>query len=1407
MASPYRWSLLLLTIIVGSLSVVGVVHAQDIGAKTVGSSLSFTDIGNGIIWGATTALFALSRFLISMSLFFLRVLIEFAKYNGYMDAPPVIQGWYLVRDMANMFFIVALLIIAFATILGLESYEWKKSLVKIVIAAVLINFSRLICQIALDASHVVTIGFLNAVEGAAGGNIIQMLHLDSILKMAGDSSQATMGSIEGQKEELRVDLFVSSITAVLFSLIASLSLMAYAAVMGIRIAVLWVLMILSPLAFVLQAIPQTQSAAQEFWQEFIKYVTVGPILAFFLWLSFASFGAGDINKYVGIPPEYGLVDQAEALEIYGQPKSALNEISTWENMSSFLISVIFLMVGLQRVGKIGVVGSSFVDAAYDMGKQAIVTGSGYAMARWGVGKVADTATSAIKAGAYYAPIVGGKRWEQRWQNAKSMAAGVTNDMAAKGGPWYKNPVAGFIRQGIRNEKRVKDLEDIAEKKKELAEKSVSSNTSLTRKVLTGEQKSLGKIKKELDAELELLNENSQLGARKDIAEFQNKMLTDKNYARYTDGKQEMKKVKDPITGKEVDAPKELDPETGKMVASRKTLAEELAEKAMKADTAEGKVSTTRQLARQVLVKILQDDIKKNQGIKDLHSILLDSDSPLGKLILAQDEAHKAEIIATKSFEAIVSKVEESDAKVEDNNRNEWEKMEGARMEEIKRIEKFQELQGKRKARIDKLTDEQTVRMNRLDNLQSRRTLSPADNAEIDSLAREIKENQIEIDNATSEHKNGEKELEQMFETAQKSIFDLDGISYAPSKEAVAELVGVRHEQQQAELAKLSLNKKQKDLQQLNDEMGRIEKQMESDDPQVKASANNEKKALEEKIIEAKKMVNEAQQDYNKSVERMEDQRVKAFVALGYDGKRDPETGKDMTYEDVDKVIKKVFTQRFYDGKSLTFKAAAAETDEAAAKQAMSRAVDTFKSNMGGDRTWRLVGVDLPNSNSNFAEARKKELGPLRYRQTVDMVLNNAKNMIARRLRGETPPDEDVDMSAALLLKSVEHQNWEDVFAGIWNDPELKAQIADRLGWTNGKVTAEKVGQMQALLATGFDIDLEEQQTKLNHVMEEAFARGENPIDKYSEYGKKTLGEDGWNKFVDKQKKYGNNIQLIAEATDDAVKSSHYYAGGHADFVKETGMIMRMPASMATRLARQTVQRLNKNVRASGTIVDAGLYDGEHGLVAEWIPERVAVMFGELTAPLEISRIPARSQLQVIQRQENELVKPDSDDYVVFGDKKFSSMILSDFKDQIKDKTPEEVKQFMETNSEFKEAVKRQTIKHIWTWAKNAPETLLGVLVNTHPQLKKDLKENMEKGVIKNKLSFESQGFDSFTDLIRYVNEQAKEYLKADMEGASDEAIEEAWKEMEIRLADKKTSKQNKTSSDDADELAIQFEEN
>ncbi|MEK9152381.1 MAG: hypothetical protein AAB692_03365, partial [Patescibacteria group bacterium] len=148
-------------------------HAGDVSEGVGGAALTVFS------WLIQAVLFFAGGLLLSM----VDVLVDVAQYNDFVNSPAVANGWIIVRDLTNMFFILVLLVLAFGTMLGVEGYTYKnKMLVKLLTMAVVINFSRTICGLFIDLSQVVMLTFVNGFANAAGGNFTQALQIDKLMQ-------------------------------------------------------------------------------------------------------------------------------------------------------------------------------------------------------------------------------------------------------------------------------------------------------------------------------------------------------------------------------------------------------------------------------------------------------------------------------------------------------------------------------------------------------------------------------------------------------------------------------------------------------------------------------------------------------------------------------------------------------------------------------------------------------------------------------------------------------------------------------------------------------------------------------------------------------------------------------------------------------------------------------------------------------------------------------------------------------------------------------------------------------------------------------------------------------------------------------------------------------------------------
>jgi len=218
---------------------------------------------------------------VAMKIFALVIMV--CQYNTFVTSPAVNKAWVLVRDVCNMGFVVILLIIAFAQILNVQKYSIKTLLPKVLITAVLINFSKLLCGLMIDVSQVVMMTFVNGFQATAGANLVNGLGLTKLMKMSAQNAET--GSAQGNSPS-GAQIFLALCLGILI-LVAMIVVMFFIAlILVMRIVTLWLLVILAPAAWAFGMFPgMGEGKYNDWWKKFGSTVAVGPFMAFFLWIS------------------------------------------------------------------------------------------------------------------------------------------------------------------------------------------------------------------------------------------------------------------------------------------------------------------------------------------------------------------------------------------------------------------------------------------------------------------------------------------------------------------------------------------------------------------------------------------------------------------------------------------------------------------------------------------------------------------------------------------------------------------------------------------------------------------------------------------------------------------------------------------------------------------------------------------------------------------------------------------------------------------------------------------------------------------------------------------------------------------------------------------------------------------
>lgn len=219
--------------------------------------------------------------------------------NGLLNLQAVYDMWKFVRDIVNIFFILGLLYIAFSFVFQLDSHGNSKAIIKLIMAALLVNFSFPITRVIIDLANVPMYFFLQMILGdgnnaaVALSSSLSASHLDKILLPNADSVSGWI-----------FDTTITDIlVGIIFLFIFGVTILVFAFQFLCRIIGLVILLILSPIGFVANYIPglKEKGFGKKWWDKFLDYALFGPAAIFMLVLATnfmaAVSGASSGNPY------------------------------------------------------------------------------------------------------------------------------------------------------------------------------------------------------------------------------------------------------------------------------------------------------------------------------------------------------------------------------------------------------------------------------------------------------------------------------------------------------------------------------------------------------------------------------------------------------------------------------------------------------------------------------------------------------------------------------------------------------------------------------------------------------------------------------------------------------------------------------------------------------------------------------------------------------------------------------------------------------------------------------------------------------------------------------------------------------------------------------------------------------
>lgn len=187
------------------------------------------------------------------------------------NSNPVYVTWSIMRSFANVAFVIMFLIIIFSQLtgVGVTNYGVKKTLPRLIIAAILVNVSFFICGLAVDLSNVLGYSLNSLFSSGQFASIGQY-------GQAGNQGWGVAVIVAGLIAGTVTAVLAISIPVLLAALLAVLMIVL---TLVARSALIVVLIVISPLAFVAYLLPNTEQWFKKWTKLFSSLLLLFPTIA------------------------------------------------------------------------------------------------------------------------------------------------------------------------------------------------------------------------------------------------------------------------------------------------------------------------------------------------------------------------------------------------------------------------------------------------------------------------------------------------------------------------------------------------------------------------------------------------------------------------------------------------------------------------------------------------------------------------------------------------------------------------------------------------------------------------------------------------------------------------------------------------------------------------------------------------------------------------------------------------------------------------------------------------------------------------------------------------------------------------------------------------------------------------
>jgi hypothetical protein len=206
--------------------------------------------------------------------------------ENYKNLPAINEAWKVIRDVANMAFIFVLLYAAINTMIG-RGRDTQGLIVKIIVVAVLINFSLFFTKFIIDIANLLSLTFYDAMVPRAAGQGLKVVFTGDGLSNAFMDAMnlQRLYSMNGTSPITFFGMITTSVMGSIMLLVAAFVFFTVGILFIMRYVILIMLLILSPIAFIAFILPEAKKYQDQWMNALIGQAFFAPIYMMLTWVS------------------------------------------------------------------------------------------------------------------------------------------------------------------------------------------------------------------------------------------------------------------------------------------------------------------------------------------------------------------------------------------------------------------------------------------------------------------------------------------------------------------------------------------------------------------------------------------------------------------------------------------------------------------------------------------------------------------------------------------------------------------------------------------------------------------------------------------------------------------------------------------------------------------------------------------------------------------------------------------------------------------------------------------------------------------------------------------------------------------------------------------------------------------